>query len=122
MLKPRFSLEGKLALITACGIATATLLTVVLTTAFSAPSLALVISLTAGLAVSVGLLHWIMVPVNRLFQALTDGVANLRDSDFSISIANPRNDELGELTGAYNQLGDIMRAERTNILQRELLL
>lgn len=61
-------------------------------------------------------------PVNRIVQALSDGVASFRDGDFSVSLGTNRNDELGELVRAYNAVGDVLRAERQNLFQRELLL
>ena len=55
-------------------------------------------------------------------QALRDGVASLRDHDFSISIGHSSDDELGELVRAYNSLGELLRRERLDLHQRELLL
>jgi hypothetical protein len=52
----------------------------------------------------------------------SDGVASLRDHDFSVSISHSSNDELGELVGAYNSLGNLLRRERLDLHQRELLL
>jgi nitrogen fixation/metabolism regulation signal transduction histidine kinase len=54
--------------------------------------------------------------------ALRDGIASLRDRDFSVSITRTSNDELGELVVAYNSLGDVLRRERVDLYQRELLL
>src|SRR5262249_4358620 len=42
--------------------------------------------------------------------------------DFSVSIRRISNDELGELVTAYNALGDLLRRERLDLHQRELLL
>ncbi len=50
------------------------------------------------------------------------GVSSLRDNDFSISIAETRRDELGDLVLMYNELGSILRDERQDLFQRELLL
>jgi two-component system nitrogen regulation sensor histidine kinase NtrY len=63
-----------------------------------------------------------MAPVSRHLRALVDGVSSLRDGDFSVSLAVTRSDELGELAGVYNSVGDILRSERQNLYQRELLL
>jgi two-component system nitrogen regulation sensor histidine kinase NtrY len=54
--------------------------------------------------------------------AVRDGVTSLRDHDFSISIARVANQELGELATAYNELGELLRRERLDLYQRELLL
>lgn len=61
-------------------------------------------------------------PAVSVIQALTDGADSLRDNDFSISIADDRSDELGELIAAHNQLGGALRDERQSLFQRELLL
>jgi len=61
-------------------------------------------------------------PVGRLLQALNDGFTSLRDGDFSITLAATRRDELGALVGNYNAVGDVLRRERQDLFQRELLL
>src|SRR5690349_18709437 len=61
-------------------------------------------------------------PWSNVVQALTDGVASLRDHDFSVSISPPRDRQLNELVTAYNSLGDLLRRERLDLYQRELLL
>ncbi|MGH8399905.1 MAG: sensor histidine kinase, partial [Gammaproteobacteria bacterium] len=45
-----------------------------------------------------------------------------KDADFSISLNATRKDELGELARQYNQVGEILRRERYDLYQRELLL
>ena len=120
--KNRFSFEGKLTLIVAGLVVAATVLGVSIQ--FFVDSLPLSILLTAAIALPLSL--WVirrfMVPVNRLFQALIGGVTSLRDNDFSISIAETRSDEFGELVAMYNELGSILRDERQDLFQRELLL
>ncbi len=61
-------------------------------------------------------------PWSNTLTALKDGVASLRDHDFSLSIARGTNDELGELVSAYNTLGSVLRRERLDLHQRELML
>lgn len=60
--------------------------------------------------------------VNHTLQALSNTLLSYQDQDFSISIANTRRDELGKLITQHNKLGDLMRRERQNVYQRELLL
>lgn len=55
-------------------------------------------------------------------RAVTDGIGSLRDRDFSVSVTPTGPDEIGDLTAAYNSLGDNLRRERLNLYQRELLL
>jgi two-component system nitrogen regulation sensor histidine kinase NtrY len=59
---------------------------------------------------------------SRVVQAVRDGVSSLRDHDFSMSITPVPNGELRELVTAYNSLGDLLRRERLDLYQRELLL
>ena len=59
---------------------------------------------------------------SRVIRAVRDGVLSLRDHDFSISIAPMPGGELRELVTAYNSLGDLLRRERLDLYQRELLL
>jgi two-component system nitrogen regulation sensor histidine kinase NtrY len=84
------------------------------------------LALGAALAVAAPIALWIgnraTRPWTKVVQALRDGVASLRDHDFSISISHASNDELGELVSAYNSLGGLLRRERLDLHQRELLL
>ena len=59
---------------------------------------------------------------SQVIRAVRDGVLSLRDHDFSISIAPLPGGELRELVTAYNSLGDLLRRERLDLYQRELLL
>jgi nitrogen fixation/metabolism regulation signal transduction histidine kinase len=61
-------------------------------------------------------------PVNRTLQALSGGVASFKDHDYSVTIANNREDELGQLVEVYNELATTLREERFSLFQRELLL
>lgn len=63
-----------------------------------------------------------MPPVNRVLSVLHDGISSLLDSDFSVSIAETRGDELGCLVQACNRIGHVLRGERQELNQRELLL
>ncbi len=59
---------------------------------------------------------------SQVVRAVRDGVMSLRDHDFSMSIAPVPQGELRELVAAYNSLGDLLRRERLDLYQRELLL
>ncbi len=61
-------------------------------------------------------------PVRQVLRALTGMVASYRDGDFSMSLAADRNDELGELLTAHNELAAALRTQRAHLVQRELLL
>lgn len=58
----------------------------------------------------------------RVLQALHDGIVSLRDRDFSVSVSPVEDAELGGLIEAYNSLGGLLRRERLDLYQRELLL
>lgn len=57
-----------------------------------------------------------------LFRALAGTVGSYRDGDYSFSIRWQSDDEIGELVKAHNDLGDTLRDQRLNLVQRELLL
>jgi nitrogen fixation/metabolism regulation signal transduction histidine kinase len=61
-------------------------------------------------------------PLLSLFRALEGTVASYRDGDFSFSLHWPHNDELSDLIGAHNDLGKVLRGQRLDLVQRELLL
>jgi nitrogen fixation/metabolism regulation signal transduction histidine kinase len=84
------------------------------------------IAALAGLLASVPLVLWaatrVSRPWSRVLRAVSDGIVSMRDHDFSVSIRRISNDELGDLVTAYNALGDLLRRERLDLHQRELLL
>lgn len=61
-------------------------------------------------------------PFALQLKAMSSLVAAWRDQDFSTSIARPENAHLNELTQTLNSLGDTLRSERVNLVQRELML
>ena len=82
----------------------------------------LVISALVLLPLAWWLAYLVMSPVSRMLRALEGAVASYRDGDFSFSIAARRSDELGELINMHNALGQTLREQRQNLVQRELLL
>jgi two-component system, NtrC family, nitrogen regulation sensor histidine kinase NtrY len=63
-----------------------------------------------------------MRPVKQLLRALAGTVASYKEGDFSLSLAVDRDDELGELMIAHNELATALRLQRAHLVQRELLL
>lgn len=61
-------------------------------------------------------------PMLSIFRALTGTVTSYKDGDFSFSLRWPHNDEISDLVIAHNDLGDVLRAQRLGLIQRELLL
>jgi nitrogen fixation/metabolism regulation signal transduction histidine kinase len=82
----------------------------------------LLVSALIVLVLAWWLAHVAMAPVVRLLRALEGSVASYRDGDFSLSIAIDRRDELGRLIRMHNELGQTLREQRQNLVQRELLL
>jgi two-component system, NtrC family, nitrogen regulation sensor histidine kinase NtrY len=80
----------------------------------------------AGLLLTVPVIAWlarrVASPWARVLDAVSSGIGGLRDRDFSVSITPRGSRELVELVSAYNSLGDLLRRERLDIYQRELLL
>lgn len=58
----------------------------------------------------------------QLFQTLAGTVVSYQDQDYSFGVHWPYDDELRELVESHNQLGQTLRAQRQDLIQRELLL
>ena len=63
-----------------------------------------------------------MQPILSLFRALQGTVTSYKDGDFSFSLHWDQNDELADLVAAHNALGQVLREQRLDLVQRELLL
>ncbi len=118
---PRWSFAGRLAMALA--------LTAAVAAAVSAlagrwlPALpAGLIGFAAALPLALALAHRLPHRWVRVLQALHDGIVSLRDRDFSVSVAAVEDAELSGLIQAYNSLGELLRRERLDLYQRELLL
>jgi len=64
----------------------------------------------------------VAAPVAQLMRALSGAVQSFRDGDFAFSVHSKRRDEFGELVASHNELGRVLRDERQDLFQRELLL
>jgi len=121
----RFSLEGKIALLTAAWASASAIAALILQSALDSLWLSLIVVLPGIIVIAILLSRRFARPLRRTLRAVTDGISGMKDGDFSFSVAggrNERNDELGELVQAYNGLGETLREERQGLLQRELLL
>jgi two-component system nitrogen regulation sensor histidine kinase NtrY len=80
----------------------------------------------AGFAVALAVAVWLgrrlPGPWVDVLRAVRDGIVSLRDRDFSVSVAPVADPDLSALVTAYNSLGDLLRRERLDLYQRELLL
>src|SRR5690606_14335619 len=61
-------------------------------------------------------------PLRALFRALAGSVNTYRDGEFNFGVHWRSNDELGELVRAHSELGEVLRMQRQDLVQRELLL
>jgi nitrogen fixation/metabolism regulation signal transduction histidine kinase len=61
-------------------------------------------------------------PVLEMFRALGGTVISYRDGDYSFSLHWDRDDEMRDLIEAHNALGALLREQRLELAQRELLL
>ncbi len=121
-MKTKLSFAGRLALLCSLLLTAVTGFGAALSSALEPWWLAWLIALTAALPLLWLGIGRIAAPSVGLIQALTDGIDSLKDSDFSVTIADKRHDELGDLVRAHNRLGSVLRTERQTLYQRELLL
>ncbi|MFZ6801788.1 sensor histidine kinase [Undibacterium sp. Di24W] len=63
-----------------------------------------------------------LAPILELFRAMSGTVLSYQDRDFSFGLNWQRNDELADLVDAHNDLGHVLREQRLDLVQRELLL
>jgi len=80
----------------------------------------------AAVAVVALPLTWLLLraPLRRMrvnLGALTDGVRGFSDGDFSLRLRVTGRDEITDLIAMYNAVGNVLRAQRSDTLQRELL-
>ncbi|PRC94624.1 sensor histidine kinase [Solimicrobium silvestre] len=61
-------------------------------------------------------------PFLSLLRAINGTVASYKDGDYSFSLRWLKDDELGELVTAHNELGNVLREQRLHLVQKELLL
>lgn len=120
----RFSFEGKLVLLGLLALLLAGGSGLYLFHLLQGTSLALAgsVAMLAALVLWLILVRKIVRPAVDLINALSDNVSSMKDSDFSVQLANSRRDELGRLVEAHNELGNVLRQERQSLYQRELLL
>jgi two-component system, NtrC family, nitrogen regulation sensor histidine kinase NtrY len=86
------------------------------------PLLSWLLILAASLLPLLWLSSRIMRPIQQMLRALSGTVASYREGDFTLSLVADRDDELGELMTAHNELAAALREQRAHLVQRELLL
>ncbi|MEX1994788.1 MAG: ATP-binding protein [Steroidobacteraceae bacterium] len=116
------SLAGRVAVVLCTVAIVAASVTLWLDQHLDSPWLAGVLALLVTLPPAIWFTHWLIEGWSRSIRAVADGIASLRDRDFSVSVTATGPDEIGDLTEEYNALGDSLRRERLDLYQRELLL
>ena len=86
------------------------------------PLLAATLCLACVIPVAIITVRAQVQPILSLFRALEGTVTSYRDGDFSFSLHWPHDDELADLIRAHNDLGHVLREQRRDLVQRELLL
>lgn len=118
----RWSIEARLAALQLAWLMAAATSAAILTRLFGDVVLATIVTVACGLVVSIVIAKHAARPVLRLLRAMAGAVGSYRDGDFSHSLVADRNDELGDLILAHNELAKALREQHTHLAQRELLL
>lgn len=84
--------------------------------------LVVAVTVAAGLIASLGAARLATRPARQALRALHDGVLGFAESDFATRLAPPSRDEVGDLVAVFNRMGSVLREERAELIQRELLL
>ena len=114
---------ARLALLAALLILFTSLLTIGLLYLLPAePCLVLGMVLLCLLPLMLALLRLQLQPLLALFQAMSGTVNSYQDGDYSFSLHWKHRDEVRELVDAHNLLGQVLREQRLDLIQRELLL
>ncbi|MGN0861927.1 MAG: ATP-binding protein, partial [Stenotrophomonas koreensis] len=66
--------------------------------------------------------HHATAPLRSLLRALAGLTASYRDGEFNVGVHWQGQGEVGELVDAHRQLGEVLRQQRQDLVQRELLL
>ncbi len=61
-------------------------------------------------------------PMRSLFRALAGTTSSYRDGEYNFGVYWRGNDELAQLVQAHAELGEVLRAQRRDLVQRELML
>ena len=86
------------------------------------PLLVVALSLACMAPIAIITMRAQIQPILSLFRALEGTVTSYKDGDFSFSLHWPQNDELADLVASHNALGNVLREQRLELVQRELLL
>jgi len=118
----RSTLEARLALASGVCVAIAAGFFAALSAAGATVLLATLLGLAAGLLASVVSAATLWRPFAAALRGIADGVRGFQESDFGFRLAATGDPEIDVLVALYNRMGDVLRGERNELYQRELLL
>lgn len=81
-----------------------------------------ILAVLASLLVSGCCFYFLTKPINKHLQALQVGLLNVKDGEYSLTLACDSNDEFDELYALFNATVDTLRNEKQWLHQRELML
>lgn len=119
---PKFSLQGRFIFLLSAIMIITVVVSVALALRWESWPLVIPVVILLALAAAIAAVKSFFRPIDEIMQAINSGMARFRDHDYSVTIAHRRDDELGALTAAYNDLASTLREERFGLFQRELLL
>ncbi len=120
--RARRSLAGRIVVVVVATAAVVAAVAILFDRWLQSPVLAGAAALLVTLPLAIWVTDRLFSGWSRSLRAVADGIASLRDRDYSVSVAPTGPDEIGDLTAEYNTLGDRLRRERLDLYQRELLL
>lgn len=85
---------------------------------YAAAALALLVVVPLILWSAARVQHYVV----HAMTGLDDGLRAFRDSDFAMRLTADGQDEVANVKRVYNDVADVLRAQRTDIYQKELLL
>ena len=109
-MRPRWTIEGKLAGALSLWSAVVVLAAVIVTRRLGDAFLGGLLVTGASTLCAIWTARRAAGPLRRLLRAMEGAVESYRDGDFSMSLVVDRRDELGELLQAHNELGRALRA------------
>ncbi len=121
-MKARWTLEARFALASGLAVAAGVSIFAALAS-FGAPLLlSSLLALGGGFLAAIFTARVFWRPFSAALAGIADGVRGFKESDFGFRLAGTGHLEIDELVGLYNEMGDVLRGERNEIYQRELLL
>jgi nitrogen fixation/metabolism regulation signal transduction histidine kinase len=119
----RFTIAARLTLLALLVVAGSVLLVILLLELMpSRPFAAAAIAAALMAPIAVFAARSQLRPLLAMLRALGGTVISYRDGDYSFGLHWDRDDEIGDLVEAHNALGTVLREQRLDLVQRELLL